>query len=45
VVANDSVTRLRDLMSLPNLEDIFSQLVVEQDTDAIAQGVVEAMQL
>jgi ABC-2 type transport system ATP-binding protein len=45
VVANDSVTRLRDLMSLPNLEEIFSQLVVEQDTDAIARGVVEAMEM
>jgi ABC-2 type transport system ATP-binding protein len=45
VVANDSVIHLRGLMSLPNLEDIFSQLVVEQDTDAIAQGVIDAMQL
>jgi ABC-2 type transport system ATP-binding protein len=43
VLANDSVTRLRDLMALPNLEDIFSQLVMDQDPDAIAQGVLAAI--
>lgn len=36
VVANDSVDRLRDLMKLPSLEDIFSQLAVEQDIDRVA---------
>lgn len=45
VVADDSVTRLRDLMALPSLEEIFSQLAVEQDTGEIAAGLVEAMQL
>ncbi len=44
VVANDSVTRLRDLMALPNLEDIFSQLVMEQNPDALVRGLVEAIQ-
>ena len=36
VVANDSVDHLRDLMHLPSLEGIFSQLAVEQDVDAMA---------
>ncbi len=31
VVANDSIDRLRDLMALPTLEDIFSQLVTDSD--------------
>ncbi|MGH9674793.1 MAG: ABC transporter ATP-binding protein [Bryobacteraceae bacterium] len=43
VVANDSIERLRDLMALPTLEDIFAELVVEQDTDAITRQLVEAM--
>ena len=34
VVANDSIEKLRTLMSLPTLEEIFSQLAVEQDTEA-----------
>jgi len=44
VVANDSVEHLRDLMELPSLEDIFSQLVLQEDTDQIAEDIVEAMQ-
>jgi ABC-2 type transport system ATP-binding protein len=36
LVADDSIERLRSLMELPTLEDIFSQLAVEQDTDSIA---------
>ena len=44
VVADDSVTRLRELMSLPSLEEIFSQLAVEQNTDEIAQELVSVMQ-
>ena len=43
VVADDSVKNLRDLMRLPSLEDIFSQLVVQDDTEKIAAEVVEAM--
>jgi len=35
LVANDSIERLRSLMELPTLEQIFSQLAVEQDTDLI----------
>jgi len=43
VVADDSVSNLRNLMSLPSLEKIFTQLVVPEDTEAIAQQVVEVM--
>jgi hypothetical protein len=30
-------------MHLPSLEDIFSQLVEQEDTEAVARGVVETM--
>jgi ABC-2 type transport system ATP-binding protein len=44
VVANDSVARLRDLMALPSLEGIFSQLVMQEDTEKIAEDIVDVMQ-
>jgi ABC-2 type transport system ATP-binding protein len=44
VVANDSIEELRSLMSLPTLEEIFSQLAVEQDTEAITQRFVQLME-
>jgi ABC-2 type transport system ATP-binding protein len=43
VVAHDSVERLRDLMSLPSLEEIFSELVLEQDTEKVAHDIAEVM--
>jgi ABC-2 type transport system ATP-binding protein len=43
IVANDSVENLRNLMKLPSLEEIFSQLVLEEDTGSIARQVVEVM--
>ena len=43
IVANDSVENLRHLMHLPSLADIFSQLVLHEDTDAVAGRIVEAM--
>ncbi len=43
IVANDSVEALRRLMHLPSLADIFSQLVLKEDTDAVAARLVEAM--
>jgi len=43
VVANDSVENLRHLMHLPSLADIFSQLVLHEDTDAVAGRIVAAM--
>ncbi len=43
IVANDSVENLRHLMNLPSLADIFSQLVVREDTAAAAERIVAAM--
>ncbi len=41
VVADDSIAGLRTLMALPSLEDIFSQLAVEQDTEAISKEIAD----
>lgn len=41
IVADDSIERLRTLMSLPTLEDIFSQLAVEQDTAAVSRQIAD----
>lgn len=41
IVADDSIARLRTLMSLPTLESIFSQLAVEQDTAAISRQIAD----
>jgi ABC-2 type transport system ATP-binding protein len=43
VVANDTVASLRTLMKLPSLEDIFSELVLEQDVETTASAIVEVM--
>ena len=43
IVANDSVERLRDLMNLPSLEDVFAQLVLQEDTQKIANDIMEVM--
>jgi len=43
VVANDSASKLRELMASPSLEDVFSQLVVEEDTECIAADIVSVM--
>jgi ABC-2 type transport system ATP-binding protein len=43
MVANDSVENLRNLMKLPSLEEIFSQLVEHEDTDAVAREIIEVM--
>jgi len=43
IVANDSVENLRHLMNLPSLSDIFSELVLHEDTAAVAGRLVEAM--
>jgi ABC-2 type transport system ATP-binding protein len=44
VVANDSIDNLRTLMSLPNLEGIFGQLAIEQDTAGVARQFLECME-
>ncbi len=41
VVADDSIKRLRTLMALPTLEEIFAQLVVEQDTAAVSREIAD----
>ncbi len=41
IVADDSIEKLRVLMSLSSLEDIFSQLAVEQDTAAISRQIAD----
>jgi ABC-2 type transport system ATP-binding protein len=41
LVADNSIERLRSLMELPNLEAIFSQLAVEQDTELIARQIAD----
>ena len=45
VVANENVSRLRDLMHSPSLEDVFSQLVLEEDTEQVAKEIVETMKM
>jgi ABC-2 type transport system ATP-binding protein len=43
VVAHDSVSRLRDLLELPSLEQVFRQLVIETDIDRMASDLVAVM--
>jgi ABC-2 type transport system ATP-binding protein len=43
IVANDSVDNLRHLMRVPSLEEIFSQLVVAEDTGSVAKQIVDVM--
>ena len=45
VVAHDSVTRLRDLMALPSLEDVFKKVVVAADVNQVARDIAEVMRL
>jgi ABC-2 type transport system ATP-binding protein len=45
VAADDSIANLRSLMSLPSLEDIFSQLTVEQDTAGTARRIADLIRL
>ncbi|MES1260920.1 MAG: ABC transporter ATP-binding protein [Acidobacteriota bacterium] len=43
IVADDSVTRLRDLMHLPSLEEIFTQLVRQDDMEARAASIMDTI--
>jgi hypothetical protein len=45
LVADDSVANLRDLMNLGSLEEVFSQLVVHENTEQIARDIVEVMKI
>jgi ABC-2 type transport system ATP-binding protein len=44
VVADDSIENLRNLMALPTLERIFSQLAVEQDTAAMSREIADLIE-
>jgi len=44
IVADDSIEHLRELMAVPTLEEIFSQLAVEQDTTAISREIADLIQ-
>jgi ABC-2 type transport system ATP-binding protein len=44
VVANDSIRNLSVVLSQPNLEGIFSELAIEQDTAAITREIVAVIQ-
>jgi ABC-2 type transport system ATP-binding protein len=43
IIADDSVENLRNLMHLPDLERIFSQLVVQEDTPVRARRILAAI--
>jgi ABC-2 type transport system ATP-binding protein len=43
IMAADSVERLRDLMNVPSLEEIFSQLVEHRDLEAVARDIVSVI--
>jgi ABC-2 type transport system ATP-binding protein len=44
VVADNSVSALRDLLSLPSLEAVFAELTVDEDVSVTADQLVAAMQ-
>ena len=43
IVADDSASRLRDLMQAPSLEDVFSQLTVTVDTNQLANELLDTV--
>jgi ABC-2 type transport system ATP-binding protein len=43
IMAADSVEHLRELVNLPSLEEIFSQLVEQRDLEAVARDIVSAI--
>ena len=43
VAADDSICRLRELMSLPSLEAIFEELTEQRDPGIAADRIIEAM--
>jgi ABC-2 type transport system ATP-binding protein len=45
VVADDSAAHLRELMHLPSLEEVFSELAVKDDLEALAGEVLSAVRL
>ena len=45
VLADAAPSELKTLMSLPDLESVFAQLVEQQDTKGVAEKIVEIMQV
>ena len=45
VVAHDSVEKLRDLMALPSLEQVFRKVVAATDVEQVARDIVGVMRL
>lgn len=45
VVAHDPVARLRELLALPSLEQVFRRVVVATDVDQVARNIVGVMRL
>jgi ABC-2 type transport system ATP-binding protein len=45
VVAHDSVSRMRELMSLSSLEEVFRNLVIAADLDSVAADLVSVMKV
>jgi ABC-2 type transport system ATP-binding protein len=43
IAADDSAARLRELMHLASLEDVFAKLAVREDLDALADRLVETV--
>jgi ABC-2 type transport system ATP-binding protein len=43
LIANNSVERLRQIMSAPSLEQVFSELVQQVNPEAVARDMVDAM--
>jgi len=44
IMAEDAVARLRDLMQLPSLEDIFTQLVEQDNMQQVARDIADAIE-
>jgi ABC-2 type transport system ATP-binding protein len=44
VVAHDSVDRLRSIMALPSLEDVFAQLAAQEDPQEAAGELLKVIQ-
>jgi ABC-2 type transport system ATP-binding protein len=45
LVADGAVSELKNLLDLPTLDDVFSKVAVQEDTEQIALGIVEVMRL
>ncbi len=43
LVADDTVQNMRELMNLSCLEEVFSQLIIQEDTQKIAREIVEVV--